>query len=95
MKALIRPLLEIDRTEIEAWLRERDIAWHEDETNQDPAYARNRLRHDILPLLRKEFNPQLDSRFGEPRHPRSATKKLTGNPNWPSANPQSPTPAPR
>jgi tRNA(Ile)-lysidine synthase len=59
-EGLVRPLLEIDRNEIEAWLRERGIAWREDETNRDPAFARNRLRHEILPLLREDFNPQLD-----------------------------------
>jgi tRNA(Ile)-lysidine synthase len=57
---LIRPLLEIDRSEIEAWLREHGIAWREDETNRDRTFARNRLRHEILPLLRDAFNPQLD-----------------------------------
>jgi tRNA(Ile)-lysidine synthase len=59
-EGLVRPLLEIDRSEIEAWLRQRGIAWREDETNRDPTYARNRLRHEILPLLRDSFNPQLD-----------------------------------
>jgi tRNA(Ile)-lysidine synthase len=59
-EGLVRPLLEIDRNEIEAWLRERNIAWREDQTNQDRTYARNRLRHEVLPLLRKDFNPQLD-----------------------------------
>jgi tRNA(Ile)-lysidine synthase len=56
----IRPLLELTRAEIEAWLRERGIAWREDETNQDRAYARNRLRHEILPNLTENFNPRLD-----------------------------------
>jgi len=60
-EGLIRPLLEIDRCEIEAWLRERGLAWREDATNRDRTYARNRLRHDILPLLREGFNPQLDA----------------------------------
>jgi tRNA(Ile)-lysidine synthase len=59
-EGLIRPLLEIDRTEIEAWLREHEIAWRNDETNRDRTFARNRLRHEILPLLRDAFNPQLD-----------------------------------
>jgi tRNA(Ile)-lysidine synthase len=59
-ESLVRPLLEIDRSEIEAWLRQRRIAWREDETNRDPTYARNRLRHEILPQLRDGFNPQLD-----------------------------------
>ncbi len=63
-EGLIRPLLEIDRGEIEAWLRERGIAWREDETNRDRTFARNRLRHEILPLLRDAFNPQLDQALG-------------------------------
>jgi len=57
---IVRPLLEIRRDEIETWLRARGIAWCEDETNRDPSYARNRLRHEILPLLRQTFNPRLD-----------------------------------
>jgi tRNA(Ile)-lysidine synthase len=60
-EGLIRPLLEIDRGEMEAWLRERKIPWREDASNQDRAFDRNRLRHDVLPLLRNEFNLQLDT----------------------------------
>jgi tRNA(Ile)-lysidine synthase len=60
-EGVVRPLLEIDRPEIEAWLRDRGIVWREDETNQDRTFARNRLRHEILPLLRDAFNPQLDA----------------------------------
>jgi len=56
---VVRPLLQIDRSEIETWLRDHGIAWREDETNRDRTYARNRLRHEILPLLRDVFNPQL------------------------------------
>ena len=59
-EGLVRPLLEIDRAEIEAWLRERNIAWREDASNQNRTYVRNRLRHEILPLLRETFNPNLD-----------------------------------
>jgi len=59
-EGIVRPLLAIDRAEIEAWLRERNIAWREDATNQDYSYARNRLRHEVLPNLRENFNPRLD-----------------------------------
>jgi tRNA(Ile)-lysidine synthase len=59
-EGVVRPLLQIDRTEIECWLRERAIAWRTDETNQDLSYARNRLRLEILPQLRDHFNPRLD-----------------------------------
>lgn len=57
---LVRPLLELTREEIRDWLRERNIEWREDETNDDRSYARNRLRHEILPLLAGSFNPRLD-----------------------------------
>ena len=59
-EGIVRPLIELDRAEIETWLSERNIAWREDATNQDRAYARNHLRHQILPMLRESFNPQLD-----------------------------------
>jgi tRNA(Ile)-lysidine synthase len=59
-EGLVRPLLETDRAEIECWLRERAIQWRTDETNHNLSYARNRLRHDILPQLREAFNSRLD-----------------------------------
>src|SRR5207253_913225 len=52
---LVRPLLEVWRPEVEEWLRERNISWREDASNRDLTYARNRLRHEILPLLREAF----------------------------------------
>jgi len=57
---IVRPLLELTRAEIEAWLRANSIPWREDETNTDRSYARNRLRHEILPLLADAFNPRLE-----------------------------------
>ena len=57
---LVRPLLEIRRHEIETWLRGHTIDWRQDQTNLDLSYARNRLRHEFLPLLRQTFNPRLD-----------------------------------
>jgi len=59
-EGLVRPLLNIDRAEIETWLRARNIPWREDVTNSDISYARNRLRHRVLPLLREDYNPNLD-----------------------------------
>jgi len=40
-----------------AYLRERKLSWREDESNADVRFARNRLRHVLLPLLEREFNP--------------------------------------
>jgi len=57
---IVRPLLGITRGEVVEWLQTRGIAWREDETNQDRSFARNRIRHEILPLLRDAFNPRLD-----------------------------------
>lgn len=87
-EGLVRPLLEIDRCEIEAWLRARGIGWREDASNQDRSYARNRLRHEILPLLRAGFNPQVDTALAH-----LATLAQDEESYWdshpPSPNPQS------
>jgi tRNA(Ile)-lysidine synthase len=53
---ILRPFLSITRHEIEAYLRAIDQPWREDSTNRDPAYTRNRLRHELLPIL-AEYNP--------------------------------------
>ena len=50
---IIRPMLELSRGEIEAFLNERGISWREDETNEDIRYSRNRLRKEVMPLLRQ------------------------------------------
>jgi tRNA(Ile)-lysidine synthase len=55
---LVRPMLEIPRKAITAWLEENGFAWREDATNTDEAFLRNRVRHRILPLLEKELNPK-------------------------------------
>jgi tRNA(Ile)-lysidine synthase len=52
---VIRPLLDVRRAEVEAWLREREIAWREDESNQDRSIPRNEVRHGILPGLVAAF----------------------------------------
>ena len=57
---IIRPLIECSRAEVLAFLKSRGQAWREDETNEDPAFARNRLRRGVLPLLREAANPKVD-----------------------------------
>lgn len=54
---IIRPLLEVARAEIRAWLAAEKIAWREDATNAESDALRNRVRHELLPLLAREFNP--------------------------------------
>jgi tRNA(Ile)-lysidine synthase len=57
-RLLIRPLIEVSREEILAYARSRNLRWHEDLTNQDPSFSRNRIRHQLFPLLR-EMNPRV------------------------------------
>jgi tRNA(Ile)-lysidine synthase len=56
---VVRPLLDCNREEVEAYLKERDTAWREDSSNRDRSFVRNRIRHDLLPQLRTEYNPGL------------------------------------
>ncbi len=53
----VRPLLDIPRAAIDEYLRALDIAPRTDPTNTDRAYVRNRIRHEIMPLL-EAINPQ-------------------------------------
>lgn len=53
---IIRPLLCISRTEIEAYLQERGIDYQTDATNLETEYTRNRLRLEILPMLTEQVN---------------------------------------
>lgn len=53
--AYLRPLLEIDRSEIEMWARQYALQWIEDESNRDTRFNRNFLRHTVLPLLEERF----------------------------------------
>ncbi len=56
---VVRPLLAVRRAEVEAYLQAQGQSWREDATNADVAYTRNRIRHELLPLLRG-YNPNLD-----------------------------------
>ena len=55
----IRPLLETSREEITRYLEERRIPHVEDESNQELIYTRNRIRREVLPVLR-ELNPRIE-----------------------------------
>jgi tRNA(Ile)-lysidine synthase len=56
---VIRPLLGTTRAEIEAYLRELGQPWREDESNADTVFLRNRVRHELLPILERDFNPNV------------------------------------
>lgn len=59
-EGFVRPLIETSREEIEEYLRRRGIGWRLDSTNLDLSLARNRIRRELLPRLRREFNPSLE-----------------------------------
>ena len=49
---LVRPLLEASREDTREYCRARSLNWRDDPTNEDPRFARSRLRHEVLPVLR-------------------------------------------
>lgn len=58
---LIRPLLDVDRVELEKFAREGNISFREDATNASREILRNRIRHELLPLLRRRFQPAINN----------------------------------
>jgi tRNA(Ile)-lysidine synthase len=57
---LVRPLLGVSRGEIEAYARLEKIRFREDATNAQLDFERNRIRHELLPMLRERFRPSVD-----------------------------------
>lgn len=53
--AIVRPLLTCTHTELRAWLAALGEAWREDASNRDLANPRNRVRHELLPLLAERY----------------------------------------
>jgi len=56
---VIRPLLNVSRTEIEEYLRANNLGWRTDKTNADTGFTRNRIRAELLPYLESNFNPNV------------------------------------
>jgi tRNA(Ile)-lysidine synthase len=52
---IARPLLAVARSELETYAAQHQIAWVEDESNTDPRYTRNALRHQVMPVLAQAF----------------------------------------
>ena len=62
---IVRPLLTIRRRDLEGYLRELGQSWRDDATNLSTKFTRNRVRHLLLPLLEKEFNPSVAETLGD------------------------------
>ena len=56
---IVRPLIEMRRSALETELRRAGLAWVDDRTNRDPKFLRNRIRHELLPLLADSYNPEV------------------------------------
>ena len=54
---IVRPLLDVSRLELQAFLRAEVIPFREDDTNRDVDIPRNRIRHELLPYLARAFSP--------------------------------------
>ncbi|MCF0075071.1 tRNA lysidine(34) synthetase TilS [Dyadobacter sp. CY261] len=59
---LIRPLLFSNRAEISRYAAENGVRWREDRTNETDDYHRNKIRHNVIPVL-SELNPSLETTF--------------------------------
>ncbi len=62
---VVRPLLCLERGEIETYLRDRNIAYCTDSTNETDHYTRNKIRHHILPYIEREIAPGAVARMAQ------------------------------
>jgi tRNA(Ile)-lysidine synthase len=72
----VRPLLHLLRAQLEHYAHERDLRWIDDESNADTRYARNALRHDVLPGLAVHFPGFRDALARTALHAASAQRLL-------------------
>ncbi|MBQ2891210.1 MAG: tRNA lysidine(34) synthetase TilS [Clostridia bacterium] len=56
---VIRPLLKVSRDEIEEYCKENSLSYCIDSTNSDNDYTRNKIRNELLPFIRENFNPNI------------------------------------
>ena len=56
---IVRPLLDCPKKDLVLFLKKERIDFVRDKMNDDPDFLRNRLRHELLPLLSRAFNPQI------------------------------------
>lgn len=75
-QTILRPLLSVARADVEAFARERGLKWIEDESNDDTAYTRNFLRHEIAPRLVTRFPHYRASLARAARHASDADEML-------------------
>lgn len=62
---VIRPLLRIEKGEIEDYLAKKGLEYRIDESNFDPSFLRNRIRSELIPYLQENFDPKIVPRLGK------------------------------
>ena len=84
--SLLRPLLTLSRSAVHAYLAAIEQPYCSDESNSDPAFTRNRIRNQLLPLIQEEFNPQaipailrLGQLAGDVQQTRGSTCRASAN----------------
>lgn len=86
----IRPMLDISTEEIDVYIKDNQLVYTEDASNQDTVYRRNKIRHELLPLLQQEYNPEIvkalaqmaeqlqaEEAYLEQQTPEEASERLT------------------
>ncbi len=58
-EGFVRPLIECRRGEIRRYLHDRGIPYREDASNEDRSFLRNRVRHELIPLIERDFSPAI------------------------------------
>lgn len=56
---IVRPLIEATRADVERYIAEHALPYRVDESNADVTYTRNRVRHELIPMLEHDFNPEI------------------------------------
>ena len=82
---VVRPLLGCGRDELRAYLERRGARWVEDETNADTSLLRNRIRHDLLPRLVRDYQPaapRILARTAEVAHDEDAYMTAQARAAW-------------
>ena len=65
---IIRPLIHLQRNDIIAYLEREGLDYVCDESNQDVAFLRNRIRHQLIPMLERQYNPNIVATLNRTAH---------------------------
>lgn len=89
---VIRPLLSFARTELRDYLRDCGESWHEDSSNQDLSFLRNRVRQRLIPVLTEEFGTAALRHLAELAEIARAEEEMwSAEAQWSSPHSQSPS----